>query len=213
MTLGSRGAVLCLGDNAAFMVPGAPVSGGDTCGAGDSFAAAATCALAGGALPSEAVTRAVAYAGEFVAAGGAAGLQWGAEPSAAEPHRRNVADLVDSVRRAGGVVVATGGCFDLLHAGHIATLESARALGDALIVCLNSDASVRRLKGEQRPLQTAADRARVLSALAAVDAVVLFEEDTPTRIAREDPPRHLGQGRRLLGSRATRGGRAGGVGR
>jgi rfaE bifunctional protein nucleotidyltransferase chain/domain/rfaE bifunctional protein kinase chain/domain len=188
VTLGSRGAVLCLGDNAAFMVPGVPVSGGDTCGAGDSFAAAATCALARGALPSEAVTRAVANAGEFVAAGGAAGLQWDAEPSAGAPHGRSVVDLVDSVRRAGGVVVATGGCFDLLHAGHVATLESARALGDALIVCLNSDASVRRLKGEQRPLQTAPDRARVLSALAAVDAVVSFEEDTPTSVLNEIRP-------------------------
>jgi rfaE bifunctional protein nucleotidyltransferase chain/domain len=84
------------------------------------------------------------------------------------------------VRRGGGTVVATGGCFDVLHAGHISMLTAARALGDCLIVCLNSDASVRRLKGEGRPLNTAADRAAVLTALECVDGVMIFDEDTPT---------------------------------
>jgi rfaE bifunctional protein nucleotidyltransferase chain/domain len=81
-------------------------------------------------------------------------------------------------------VVATGGCFDLLHPGHIATLSAARSLGDCLIVCVNSDDSVRRLKGPGRPLQTAADRVQVLSSLRDVDAVVVFEEDTPTDVLR-----------------------------
>ena len=93
-----------------------------------------------------------------------------------------VAEAVEVVRRvraAGGVVVATGGCFDLLHAGHVATLEAARRLGDCLIVCLNSDASVRRLKGEGRPLVPERDRVQVLQALEAVDAVTVFGEDTP----------------------------------
>jgi rfaE bifunctional protein nucleotidyltransferase chain/domain len=84
-----------------------------------------------------------------------------------------------AVRARGGTVVATGGCFDLLHAGHVATLRSARALGDCLIVLLNSDDSVRRLKGPDRPLVPQADRAAVVEALAPVDGVVLFEEDTP----------------------------------
>jgi rfaE bifunctional protein nucleotidyltransferase chain/domain len=86
------------------------------------------------------------------------------------------------VRAKGGVVVATGGCFDLLHAGHVGTLESARALGDCLIVCLNDDASVARLKGPGRPIVRVGDRARVLAALACVDAVAVFEEDTPQRL-------------------------------
>ena len=74
----------------------------------------------------------------------------------------------------------TNGVFDLLHAGHIALLEAARAAGDALVVGINSDASVRRLgKGPDRPLVVQNDRARVLAALAAVDCVVLFDEDTP----------------------------------
>jgi rfaE bifunctional protein nucleotidyltransferase chain/domain len=86
------------------------------------------------------------------------------------------------VRRAGGTVVATGGCFDLLHAGHVRLLEQARALGDCLIVCLNSDASVARLKGEDRPLVGERDRAAVLGALGCVDAVAVFDEDEPTAI-------------------------------
>ena len=75
--------------------------------------------------------------------------------------------------------MATGGCFDLLHAGHVHMLRAARRLGDCLVVCLNSDASVRRLKGPGRPLTPLADRAGVLRALESVDAVVVFDEDTP----------------------------------
>jgi len=76
--------------------------------------------------------------------------------------------------------VFTNGVFDLLHAGHIALLEAARAAGDALVVGVNTDASVRRLgKGADRPLVAEGERARVLAALAAVDSVVLFDEDTP----------------------------------
>ena len=78
-----------------------------------------------------------------------------------------------------GRVVFTNGVFDLLHPGHIDVLFGARALGDALIVGLNSDASVRRLKGPERPLRTEAERAYVLAALEMVDCVVLFEDDTP----------------------------------
>jgi rfaE bifunctional protein nucleotidyltransferase chain/domain len=85
-------------------------------------------------------------------------------------------------------VVATGGCFDLLHAGHVGTLEAARALGDCLVVCLNSDASVGRLKGPDRPLVPEYDRAAVLAALRCVDAVVIFEEDDPRAVLRELRP-------------------------
>ncbi|HEX8132786.1 MAG TPA: D-glycero-beta-D-manno-heptose 1-phosphate adenylyltransferase, partial [Actinomycetes bacterium] len=87
--------------------------------------------------------------------------------------------LAARVRAQGGTVVATGGCFDLLHAGHVATLRSARALGDCLLVCLNSDDSVRRLKGPERPLVPEADRIAVLEALDCVDVVVPFDERTP----------------------------------
>jgi len=78
--------------------------------------------------------------------------------------------------------VATGGCFDLLHAGHVATLRAARRLGDCLVVCLNSDDSVRRLKGPDRPLVSRDDRVAVLSALDCVDGVLVFDEDTPVEV-------------------------------
>lgn len=76
-------------------------------------------------------------------------------------------------------LVFTNGCFDLLHPGHVAYLAEARGLGDALVVGLNSDASVRRLKGEGRPLMGVEDRAAVLAGLAAVDGICVFDEDTP----------------------------------
>jgi rfaE bifunctional protein nucleotidyltransferase chain/domain len=89
------------------------------------------------------------------------------------------AEAVARVRARGGRIVATGGCFDLLHAGHVATLQAARGLGDCLVVCLNSDAGVARLKGGGRPVNPQADRYRVLAALGCVDAVVVFDEPTP----------------------------------
>lgn len=85
----------------------------------------------------------------------------------------------EALRRAGRRVVFTNGCFDILHAGHVKLLEEARLLGDMLIVGLNSDASVRRLKGPGRPRNPQADRAAVLAAVRWVDEVIIFDEDTP----------------------------------
>jgi rfaE bifunctional protein nucleotidyltransferase chain/domain len=85
-------------------------------------------------------------------------------------------------KAAGRAVVFTNGCFDLLHPGHIALLEQARAAGDVLVVGLNSDASVTRLKGAGRPIVPAAERAEVLCALEAVTRVVVYDEDTPREI-------------------------------
>lgn len=86
---------------------------------------------------------------------------------------------VHNWQKEGKKVVFTNGCFDILHAGHVRYLEAARSLGDILVIGLNSDASVRRLKGPNRPVSCQDDRAEVLSALAVVDAVTLFEDDTP----------------------------------
>ncbi|HVO34644.1 MAG TPA: D-glycero-beta-D-manno-heptose 1-phosphate adenylyltransferase [Gemmatimonadales bacterium] len=85
-------------------------------------------------------------------------------------------------RGAGGSVVFTNGIFDVLHRGHVALLVAARAEGDRLVVGLNTDASARRLKGPERPVNSAADRAFVLGGLECVDAVVLFDEDTPAEL-------------------------------
>ena len=91
----------------------------------------------------------------------------------------HLASQVRTWQQSGLEVVFTNGCFDLLHLGHITYLRQAAALGDRLVVGLNSDASVRRLKGEHRPIKDEATRAAILAALEMVDAVVVFGEDTP----------------------------------
>jgi D-glycero-beta-D-manno-heptose 1-phosphate adenylyltransferase len=91
-------------------------------------------------------------------------------------------------RRAGKTVVFTNGCYDILHPGHIRLLEKARSLGDLLILALNTDASVARLKGPTRPLISEAERARMALMLEAVDAVTFFDEDTPRELIAEVLP-------------------------
>ncbi|MGX7828451.1 PfkB family carbohydrate kinase [Actinokineospora sp. 24-640] len=235
VTTGARGALLERGLGTEPL-PAPAVDAGDTCGAGDRFAAAAAEALRHGADVREATAAAVAAASRFLAAGGlsagplaagglsaralaagglaAAGFAGGGlaagglaagglsanglaanglagnglaangsagNGSAARGPEPSPEALIAAVRARGGTVVATGGCFDLVHAGHAQTLAAARALGDCLIVCLNSDDSVRRLKGPRRPIMGEADRAALLRALACVDAVVVFGEDDPRR--------------------------------
>jgi D-beta-D-heptose 7-phosphate kinase/D-beta-D-heptose 1-phosphate adenosyltransferase len=99
-----------------------------------------------------------------------------------------------ALRRQRKTLVFTNGTFDILHRGHVEYLSKARALGDALVVGLNTDASIRRIKGPQRPINTQADRACVLSALAAVDYVVLFGDDTPGRLIEKILPDILVKG-------------------
>ena len=195
VTLGPGGALLVQGAGAPMVMPAPPTTGGDPCGAGDRFAATAAGLLADGALPSEAVAGAVAAASAFVATGGAATVHLPlTPPSAPDPTPPLASPLerglrrIAAVRAQGGTVVATGGCFDLLHAGHVATLRAARALGDCLLVCLNSDDSVRRLKGPGRPLVRLADRIAVLEALGCVDVVVPFDERTPEVVLRRLRP-------------------------
>ena len=91
-------------------------------------------------------------------------------------------------------IVFTNGCFDILHIGHVRYLQEARSLGDCLVVGLNSDASVKRLKGESRPVQCEEDRGEVLAALECVDYVVLFGEDTPQKLIEAVKPNILVKG-------------------
>jgi D-beta-D-heptose 7-phosphate kinase/D-beta-D-heptose 1-phosphate adenosyltransferase len=97
-------------------------------------------------------------------------------------------------RAAGERIVFTNGVFDLLHRGHVEYLEEARALGDRLVVGVNSDASVRRIKGPERPLVPETERAEILEALSAVDLAIVFDEDTPERLIREVEPDVLVKG-------------------
>ena len=101
---------------------------------------------------------------------------------------------VTRLRETGGRVVFTNGVFDLLHPGHIRYLQDARRLGDALIVAVNSDGSVRALKGHGRPIVPEAERAEVVAALESVNAVVVFDEDTPLRIVSRLQPDVLVKG-------------------
>ena len=162
----------------------------DVSGAGDTVVATLAACLAAGATLDRAAALANMAAGIVVAKVGTAVAYAG--DLVAELHHQDLSDaeakvspleqLLDRVagwRRRGLTVGFTNGCFDLLHPGHISLLRQARGQCDRLIVGLNSDASVKRLKGEERPVQGEAARATVLASLASVDAVVLFSEDTP----------------------------------
>ena len=107
--------------------------------------------------------------------------------SADDPHAklRSVPDLralISSYRREGKTVVFANGCFDLIHVGHIRFLESARSQGDILVVAINSDRSVREIKGDSRPVVPEAERAEVVAALACVDHVFIFDDPTPKQV-------------------------------
>ncbi|MES1948405.1 bifunctional heptose 7-phosphate kinase/heptose 1-phosphate adenyltransferase [Salinisphaera sp. C84B14] len=163
----------------------------DVTGAGDTVIALLAAGLGAGLALADAAAIANLGAGIVVAKLGTATVTPGELKQAAHGQRNGPRGLVDeealaaivAERRARGErVVMTNGCFDLLHPGHIAYLEAARALGDYLVVAVNDDASVRRLKGPSRPLNDLDHRMQVLRGLSAVDWVVAFSEDTPERL-------------------------------
>ena len=157
-------------------------------GAGDTFAATLALALAAGADTPAAAELASAAAGGVGGEGGTACCR-ADELLAANPgegkvvaDRERLAAVVARHRQEGRRIVFTNGCFDLLHRGHVTYLSRAKTLGDVLVVGLNSDESVARLKGPDRPLNPLADRAHVLAALSCVDLVAPFPEETPERL-------------------------------
>jgi len=102
--------------------------------------------------------------------------------------RQDIAKFCEILRKGGQKVVFTNGCFDILHAGHVTYLEAAKAQGDVLVLGLNTDASVRRLKGPERPINNELDRAKVVAALKSVDYVVFFGEQTAEAVIAEVKP-------------------------
>jgi len=186
MTLVSAGQVL--------HSPATAIEVFDVSGAGDTAAATLLAAVAGGLKVEDAVYLANRASGIVVAKVGTYPVHRGEllkdvleeERKEGRAYRtltwEEIGELAATWRACGETIVFTNGCFDLLHVGHVTYLEKARSLGRHLIVGLNSDSSVRKLKGETRPLTHEADRARVLAALGCVDAVVLFEQDTPTEL-------------------------------
>jgi D-beta-D-heptose 7-phosphate kinase / D-beta-D-heptose 1-phosphate adenosyltransferase len=177
----------------------------DVSGAGDTVIAALALGLAAGGSTVEAATLANVAAGIVVGKPGTAAATTaelvatlelnGDAPHAEKIHTRSqVVELVDRWRQRGLTVGFTNGCFDLLHPGHVTLLEKARAMVDRLVVGLNSDLSVSRLKGPGRPVQSEVARASVLASLRSVDAVVVFPEDTPLELIRELRPQVLVKG-------------------
>ncbi len=177
----------------------------DVSGAGDTVISTLALALAGGYAPAEACELANLAGSIVVGKVGTATVTrdelahaWmeGAARSAEEKvvGFSSIADIAERWRKQGLKVGFTNGCFDLLHPGHISLLRQARAACDKLVVGLNSDASVKRLKGETRPIQNEAARSAVLASLADVDQVVLFGEDTPLKLIRAVRPDILVKG-------------------
>lgn len=164
----------------------------DVSGAGDTSLAALAAALAGGGALAEAVSMAIAASGIAVGKAGTATVTADELKSALTEHgpvgRAGVLPIdamigqAERWRAAGLRIGFTNGCFDILHPGHIRVIEQARSHCDRLIVGLNSDASVKRLKGPQRPINAEQARADVLAALGAVDGVIVFDQDTPLEV-------------------------------
>lgn len=102
--------------------------------------------------------------------------------------RENIAEFVRNLQKSGKTVAATNGCFDILHVGHVRYLQKSKSFADYLLVLLNSDKSVKLIKGEGRPINSENDRAEILSALSCVDYVVLFDEDSPKNLLDEIKP-------------------------
>jgi D-beta-D-heptose 7-phosphate kinase/D-beta-D-heptose 1-phosphate adenosyltransferase len=205
VTRGGGGMVLASrGSNSALAIAAHGTELVDETGAGDVVAAAVSLALAAGAELGEAAWIGNVAAGVKVGKFGAATVT-GQEiltalggvtgPTAGRVLTRDgAAKLTAELRAQGRSVVFTNGCFDILHLGHVRYLEASRRLGDALVVGVNTDASVRKLKGPGRPLQSELDRAQILASLSCVDAVVLFDEDTPLALIRALRPDVLTKG-------------------
>ena len=103
-------------------------------------------------------------------------------------NRKNISEFVANLHKAGKTVVTTNGCFDILHVGHVRYLQKSKSFADYLIVLLNSDKSVKSIKGDDRPINNEMDRAEILVALNCVDFVVLFDEDSPASLLDEIKP-------------------------
>lgn len=203
VTRGGRGMTVVEASGRHQHIPARPVDVFDVTGAGDTAAAALGVTVSLGWEPSACAQVANVAAGIAVGKSGTAAVS-GPELAmvlAAAPRadrgilsRAQLQDAVAQARERGERVVFTNGCFDILHAGHVAYLEEARALGDRLVVAVNDDASVRRLKGSGRPVNPLERRLRVLSGLAAVDWVVGFSEDTPETLLAQLRPEVLAKG-------------------
>ena len=203
ITRGEHGMTLVQRGKPALNLPAEAREVFDVTGAGDTVVAVLACMVASGASVDDAARLANRAAGLVVSKLGASTVNRAELLDGFEgPHRSSrdilhaeaLSQALSQARARGERIVMTNGCFDLLHAGHVRYLEQARGYGDRLLVALNDDASVARLKGPGRPLNPLSERARVLSALAAVDWVTAFGEDTPAALVAQVLPDVLVKG-------------------
>ncbi|MBV8935440.1 MAG: D-glycero-beta-D-manno-heptose 1-phosphate adenylyltransferase [Alphaproteobacteria bacterium] len=203
-SLGAEGSVLVSADGMTNVQRAEIREVFDVSGAGDTVVAVVAAALAVGVDLSDAARLAGIAAGIVVGKTGTAVAYAGELTAALNGHnsysadkvvpRSHALDLIARWRRQGLKIGFTNGCFDLLHPGHVALLGQAKGACDRLIVGLNSDASIARLKGPRRPIQNETERAAVLATLAAVDLIVVFQEDTPMELIRDIRPQLLVKG-------------------
>jgi D-beta-D-heptose 7-phosphate kinase/D-beta-D-heptose 1-phosphate adenosyltransferase len=203
VTLGERGMVVISGESDPAFLPARAREVFDVTGAGDTVIAALAAGLGAGMTLTDAAALANVAAGIVVRKIGVASVTPSELRLELHEHGRGGRGLLSreaaqrvaaEARSRGERIVMTNGCFDILHAGHVAYLEEAKTRGDRLLVAVNDDDSVRRLKGAGRPVNPLADRMAVLAGLAAVDWVVPFSEDTPERLIAEVLPDVLVKG-------------------
>jgi len=201
VTLGDRGMLVVPLQGQDVAVPAIQRAVYDVTGAGDTAISVLALSLAAHSSVLEAAQLANAAAGVSVGQIGAVAVDaasirdaLAARPDAKILSREDLLARAATWRMAGKRIVFTNGCFDLLHAGHLSLLSQAAKLGDILVLAINSDASVRRLKGPERPLVPQEDRAAVLAALGFVDAVTIFDEDTPLEVLQSVRPHVLVKG-------------------
>jgi len=201
VTLSDRGMLLVPAKGMPRHVPAVRRAVADVTGAGDTVVAVLAATLAGGAPAEQAMEIANVAAGLAVGEIGAVAIEperiqaaLTDRPGGKILNRAELAARAAGWRVAGERIVFTNGCFDLLHAGHLSLLHEAAAQGDVLVLAINSDESVRRLKGPDRPIVPAAERAALLAALSCVDAVTIFDEDTPLETLRAVRPHVLVKG-------------------
>ncbi|KAF3885355.1 MULTISPECIES: D-glycero-beta-D-manno-heptose 1-phosphate adenylyltransferase [Nostocales] len=210
VTLDTEGAIVFQGDSPPHRTYTQPTNQSRTAGAGDTYISALTLALASGAATPLAADFAASAAAIVVRKEGTTTCSieelrlFLSSSSPTPPHspspalplsssptlQKNITDtnqlitVIADYRKAGYKIVFTNGCFDILHAGHVSYLNRAKALGDILIIGVNSDNSIRRIKGETRPINSLEDRIQVLGGLACVDYLIAFNEDTPINLIR-----------------------------
>lgn len=191
VTRSEQGMTLVQADGSVTHLPARAREVFDVTGAGDTVIGTLAASLAAGHGLVHATALANVAAGIVVGHVGAASVTWQELEAALHEYvvdsnkslsEEDLVKAIEAARLRGETIVMTNGCFDILHAGHVQYLDEARSLGDRLIIAVNDDASVSRLKGPQRPVNGLQNRCRVLAALSAVDWVIPFSEDTPERI-------------------------------